>query len=155
MPREQKKLGEILVAKGIITQVQLERMLEQQKINKEFIGQIMLASGRVREVELLSALSEQLGIPLVSLKDKYIDWQLVKEFSSSLIQDYRCFPVARDGESVTMAVNNPMDAWVIHKAEEEAGGLKVKLVLATTADLDEAIHRYSEYIRGNISKLLD
>jgi type IV pilus assembly protein PilB len=130
-------------------------MLEQQKINKEFLGQILLASGRIKETDLLSALSEQFNIPLVSLKDKYIDWNLVKQFSSSLIQDYRCFPVARDDEYVTVAVNNPLDAWVLHKAEEELKGLKLKLVLASSQDLDEVIHRYTEFIRGNISKLLD
>jgi type IV pilus assembly protein PilB len=155
MDRRQKRLGEILLEKGLINREQLNHALGQQKKEQGFLGEILLKSGRIRERELLEALSEQFNIPLVSLKDKYINWALVKQFSPSLILDYHCFPVARDDQSVTMAVNNPMDVWVLKKAEEEAKGLGLKLVLVCSGDMEEAVHRYQEYVRGNISRLFE
>jgi hypothetical protein len=155
MEKEQKRLGEILIEKGLITSEQLAHTLQTQKRSKEFLGKILIESGRIQEKDLLAALSQQFDMPLVSLKDKYIDWALVKQFSPSLILDFRCFPVSRDERSVTMAVNNPLDAWALQKAEEEAKGLKLKLVLVSLEDMEEAMHRYREYVRGNISKLFD
>jgi type IV pilus assembly protein PilB len=157
MDKEQKRLGEILIEKGLINQEQLLHALELQKRNKEFLGKILIESGRIEEKDLLEALSGQFAMPLVSLKDKYIDWDLVKQFSPSLILDYRCFPIARDERSVTVAINNPLDAWPLQKATEEARGLSLslKLVLVCSGDMEEVLRRYQEYMRGNISKLLE
>jgi len=152
MQRSQKKLGEILVEKGLISLQQLEEALEQQARTKEFLGVILIKKGLIKEKELQAALSEQFDIPVVSLKDKYIDWNMVKVFHSSLILDYKCFPLERDDWSVTVAITNPLDIWVIKRAEEETTGLKLKLVLVSTADMNEAIARYQQYIRGDIQK---
>jgi len=152
MQRGQKKLGEILVEKGLISLKQLEEALAQQARTKEFLGEILIKKRLIKEKELQEALSAQFDIPVVSLKDKYIDWNLVKEFYSSLIMDYKCFPVGRDDWSVTMAITNPLDIWAIKRAEEETAGFKLKLVLVSTADMNEAIARYQQHVRGDIQK---
>ena len=152
MQRGQKKLGEILVEKGLINQQQLKEALEQQARTKEFLGAILLKKRLIEEKELQAALSQQFDIPVVSLKDKYIDWNMVREFHSSLILDYKCFPLQRDDWSVTVAITNPLDIWAIKRAEEETTGFKLKLVLVSTADMNEAIARYQQYIRADIQK---
>jgi len=152
MAKSQKRLGELLIEKGRITQQQLSNALAEQSRTKEFLGAILLKNKQITEKDLLEALSEQFDIPVVSLKNKYIDWNLVKIFSPSLILDYRCFPVDKDSRSVTFAIANPLDVWVLKKAEEEARGLALKLVLASRGDIDEAVQRYRQYmIKENIS----
>ncbi len=154
MIRSQKKFGEILLAKGLITGEQLKAALAEQDRTKELLGKILLKKGQIKEPNLLEALSEQFGIPFVGLKNKYIDWNLVKTFSSSLILDYCCFPVAQDKGIVTIAIANPLDVWAIKKAEEETKGLKLKLVLVSEEDMREVIQRYKRYIQGDISRQL-
>ncbi len=141
-----------MLEKGLITAEQLKIALDEQVMTKEFLGKILLRHGQIREEDLLAALSEQFKIPVIPLHDKYIDWNLVKSFSASLILDYRCFPVSRDENSVTVAITNPLNAWVIHKIEEEARGFPLKLVLVSQGDIDEAIHRYQQYLRQDITK---
>ena len=157
MDRKQKRLGQILLEKGLITARQLELALDEQKKNREFLGKILIEDRLIEEKGLLEALSEQFSLPLASLKDKYLDWTLIRQFSPSLILDHRCFPLSRDEESVTIAINNPLDAWALEKAEREASGLglRLKLVLASSDDIGEAVRRYQEYTRGSISKLLE
>jgi type IV pilus assembly protein PilB len=152
MERQQKRLGEILMAKGLITNEQLNDALDEQKKTKEFLGTILIKREWIKENDLLRALSEQFQIPFMSLKDKYIDWEFVKEFSPSLILDYKCIPIKKDDWSVTVAINNPLEAWVLQKAEEEARGLKVKFILALQEDINEIIQRYQQYMRGNITR---
>jgi len=137
-----KRIGELLIEKGLITEEQLTMALEEQKKTKEFLGVIFLKRRQIKEENLFAVLSERFNMPLVRLKDKYIDWNLVKGFSASLILDYKCFPFAKDEWSVTVAITNPLDIWGIKKAEEEARGLKLKVALTTQSDMDEIIERY-------------
>lgn len=151
MDRKQKLLGEILLSRRLISEESLKNALAEQKRAKVFLGEILLKNGYVKETDLLEALSEQFGIPLFSLKDRYVDWMLVKEFNPSLILDHRCIPIKKDDFSVTMGINNPLDAWTLKMAEEQAMGLKLKLVLLTKEDIDEVVAKYKEYIRSDIN----
>jgi type IV pilus assembly protein PilB len=155
MIKSQKKLGEILMAKGLITDEQLKEALDEQRKTNEFLGKILLKNNQLKEKDLLEALAEQFNIPYVSLKYKYIDWQIAKQFSLGLILDYKCFPIAKDEWSVTVAITNPLDVWAIKKAEEEARGLKLKLVLVSEGDMKEVIQRYQQYLRSNIFKIFN
>jgi len=153
MLKSEKKLGEILLEEGLITEQELKSSLKEQAVTKEFLGKILIRKNLIKEKDLLTALAKQFNLSVVSLKNKYIDWQIAKDFSSSLIFDYRCLPIQKDNNSVTMAINNPLDIKVIKKAEEEAKGLNLKWVLVAQEDLEDAILRYQKYLRGQILKL--
>lgn len=148
--KEKKLLGEILIEKGLLTAEQLAMALEEQSATKELLGAIVVRKGFVKQKDLLAALSERFNLPLVELKSKRIDWEMFKYFSSSLIFDYHCVPVERDERSVTMAISNPLDAWTIKRAEEEAKGFELKLALASQEDIDDAIKRYQAYMQQKL-----
>ncbi|MDD5466086.1 MAG: hypothetical protein PHP73_07110 [Candidatus Omnitrophica bacterium] len=148
-----KKLGQILIEKGLITLKQLEEALDEQSRTKEFLGKILLDKNQIKELDLLKTLSEQFNIPIVNLRHSYTDWALIKSFGSSSILDYKCFPLKKDKWSVTFAITNPLDAWALKKIEEEARGLEVKLALVSQGDMLEVIKGYRQYLNENIAKL--
>ena len=147
-----RKLGEILIGKGLITQKQLEEALEEQKRTNEFLGAILLRENEIKEKDLLTVLSEQFNISFISLKDKYFDWDVVKTCSPNLILSHNCFPFKREDYCVTIAVTNPLDIEAIRKAEEEFKGLKLKLALVSRDDMKEAVRRYQEHMQADIFK---
>jgi hypothetical protein len=153
MVRKEKRLGEFLVKEGLVTAQQLKDALVEQGRTREFLGVILVKRKQIEEKDLVVFLSEQYDIPMMSLKDRYIDWGLVNRFSSSLILDNKCFPVEKDAKSVTFAITNPLDAWVLKKIEEESRGLNVKLVLTTGEDIAESLRRYQQYRKANIERL--
>ncbi len=155
MANKQKLTGEILVEKRLIDRDQLSWALGEQEVTKEFLGTILLKKKWVKEKDLMQALSEHFNMPLVDLKNQYIDWDVVKHFSPSLIMDHHYFPFARDDRSVTMAVTNPLDAWSLKMAEEEARGWALKLALTSQADMEDAIKRYHLYIQKKVPKILE
>ena len=151
--KKQIRLGAILLAKGLITQAQLEAALIEQGISREFLGTILVNHSIIKQQDLLRALSEQFGIPVVSLKETYIRWEFVTQYSPVLIVEHKCFPVSSDEWSVTFAVVNPLDMWAIKRAEDESRGLRARFVLISIADMEEILGRYREYLRGTIDKL--
>lgn len=152
MFRKEEQLGEILIKRGLINAEQLKDALDEQRRTKEFLGSILLKKKHIEEKNLLEALSYQFDVPVISIKYKYIDWNFVKGFSPSLILDHKCLPIYRDDWSLTVAITNPLDVWALNKAEEEARGLRLKLVLVCEGDMKEAIDRYKQYLKGNIFK---
>lgn len=155
MEKIQKRLGDILVSKGVLSPEKLKEVLEIQKKDRQFLGAILLKKRYIKENHLLEALAEQFSIPVVNLKDRYLNWELLKTFSPSLILEYKCFPVEKDDFSVTIAITNPMDIWALKKCEEETRPLKLKFCLTSHADMEEVIERYRKYMRGDIKKILE
>jgi hypothetical protein len=151
--RQEKKLGEILISKNLINLRQLKEAVEEQAKGQEFIGTILIRKKFLQPEGLLGALSEQFNIPVTSLKNRYFDWNFIKTFSSESIINYRCFPLEHDDAHLVMAITNPLDIWAIKKAEEEAMGLKLELALVSEEDMEEAISRYQEYLKGSIDNL--
>ena len=148
MEKPKKQLGEILIEKSLIGPEQLKDALTEQRRTKEFLGSILLKKKYIAEKDLLKALSDQFGIPVVKIKDKYIDWNFVRRFSPSLILENKCLPIKGDDVSVTVAITNPLDAWAIKKAEDETKGFILKLVLVSEEDMSDAIERYQQYVRS-------
>jgi type IV pilus assembly protein PilB len=154
MDKKKRLLGAILVEKGIINNEQLECALAEQARTKEFLGAILINEFQVEEKDLLKALSEQFNMPLVALKNKYIDWDFVKQFDPSFVLDSKCFPILKEKDGITIAITNPLDVWRMKKAEEATSGSKLKFALVSEEDMKDAIHRYKEYVKSNIDKLL-
>ncbi len=154
MEKKPKRIGEILLQKGLITTQQLNIALSEQQMSKEFLGTILLKKKMIKELDLLGALSEQFNVPLIlTLKD--LDWNWVKQFSSALILDHKCLPIEKDDWSITFAITNPLDAWAVKKAEEEAKGLKVKLVLICLEEMEMALEKYKKIMKDDISSFFD
>lgn len=147
MERTEKQLGKILMEKGLIGIKQLDDALAEQRRTKEFLGSVLLRKNQIKERDLLEALSEQFKIPVISIKDKYIDWNFVRRFSLSLIFEHKCLPLKSNNMSVTVAITNPLDAWMLKKAEEETMGLKLKFVLVSEEEMREVLERYQKYLR--------
>jgi Type II secretion system (T2SS), protein E, N-terminal domain len=131
-----KKMGNVLVEKGLITAEQLRSALHDQLRTKEFLGDILLRKKQIKPGDFLAALSEIFKIPCVELKNVYID--------------NRCVPIEKDGYAITVAITNPTDIWALRKAEQETKGFKLKLVLVSREDMEEVIKRYKLKIRGDI-----
>jgi type IV pilus assembly protein PilB len=151
MKKKAQYIGEILIDKGLITKAQLEEVIQEQLRNKKFIGMMLVQRGLISERELIASLAEQFGIDHVSLKKEDVDWDLALKFSASLVTDHKCLPVRADKETVTLAITNPLDVWVLDKAEKEAAPRKLKVVLTTLSDMDEMI---KEYRRASIQKMM-
>ncbi len=149
------RLGEILIQKGWITPVQLEKALARQKKGGHFLGSILLEESLINDEQLARALSEQSKLPFLSLKNSYIDWALVTHFSPSLILDHKCFPIERTPYEMTFALTNILDGWALTQIEQEARGYRVRLVLITQSDMQELINRYRQHVSIQIRRKLD
>lgn len=151
--KEKVLLGEILIENGLITKEQLEKALLIQKRTKEFLGAVLIREGYIRETDLLRALSRQFNIPLVDIENIRVDWELAAKFSKTLIVEHRCIPVSSADDVITVAINNPLDAWAVSEIEKNVPGRRIKTILVKSADMDRMLDYYRNILRTKLKKL--
>ena len=154
MNKSSKRIGEILIGLGRITEAQVLDALNDQKLSGKFLGNILVEKGLLSEQELTEALGAQFDLPLVDISLEHVNMELVRKFSSALVIDHKCVPLSEDESSVTVAIINPLDAVALAKLEEEANPRVLKLVLACEKDIDLVVGQYRKYISENIQRLL-
>ena len=145
-----KRLGELLIGKGLLTAGQLDHALQEQRSTGELLGAILVRKGWVKEEDMLRTLGEQMGMPFVRLADQSIDWTLAGRFPAALLTDHACFPLRIESEWLIVAIADPLDAWAISELEKEASnrGRKLHLVLARTPEVRAAVAQAKQKAMG-------
>jgi general secretion pathway protein E len=135
------KLGEILIERRQITQEDLDRALELQRERGDKIGKILVDLGFVAQRDILSALGEQLQVPVLSIDAPPAVSPELETLSPRFLRQFRCFPVAQHDHTVTLAMADPLD-FETRSTVTSCSGLAVLPGIATEQEIIDAIDRY-------------
>jgi len=103
-------IGQMLVAKGLITDQQLEQALEAQKQSTQRIGEILVDLGFVEEEQLYETLAEQLNVEYIDLSKAKIDSTVAGLISRDTATRYVAVAVERGAEgTMRVAMADPAD----------------------------------------------
>src|SRR5438093_8462111 len=108
-----RRLGDLLVAEGLITEEQLGRALAEQKGTTEKLGSILLKLDFIQEEQLIGFLSRQYGIPSITLSQLDIDPEVLKLVPSQLAKRYEMIPIKRTGNALTLAMSDPTNVFAL------------------------------------------
>ncbi len=140
-----KRIGEVLLEKGVITQAQLEQSLALQKRTNVKLGAALVQSGHISEEELVATLSEALNISIVHLPAIVPDWSAVHMLRARFCELNDLFPFAIDKSGpkkhIVVALSDPLAAPTLSEIEFTTG-LPVSPRLATLSAIRAAISRY-------------
>ncbi len=136
-----KKLGDLLVEAGLITNDQLSKALEVQKNDNERIGTILVKLGFLTEEEITSFLSKQYGIPAVNLEHFEISEDVLKRIPSDIARKYMLIPITRTGSTLTVAMADPTNIYALDDIKFLTG-LNVEPVVASELSIMKAIDKY-------------
>jgi len=135
------RLGEMLIARGLISEEDLQRALEIQRERGDKIGKILVDLGFVAMRDVLAALSEQLGVPLVSLDGPPPVTPETEGLSPRFMRQCRFIPIAQEGATLRIAMADPLDFETV-SAVRGFTGLHVETALAAEQEILDAIERY-------------
>ena len=135
-----EKLGELLVRKQVITPEQLEKALEEQKSSGERLGSILTKLGYIKESDLLSFLSNQYGIPSISLNEFTIEPGVLKLIPREVVFKYRVVPVNLKGSTLIIAMADPSNIFAIDDIKFLTG-YRIEALAASESDIKTAIEK--------------
>src|SRR5438309_257295 len=108
-----RRLGDLLVAEGLINREQLQRALLAQKGTTEKLGSLLVRLNLVNEDQLVGFLARQYGIPSVTLSQLDIDPDVLKLVPAQMARKYEIVPVERKGNVLTLAMADPTNVFAL------------------------------------------
>lgn len=141
-----KRIGELLVDGGILSQSQLEQALFAQRKDGRKLGQLLVELGLVNEVQVTQTLSRQLSVPWVSLYHVDFSRSLLNLVPRDTAEKYCLIPifvrrVRKQGETLYVAMDDPTNDGAIQEVAR-ASALPVKPMIACPSDIRAAIRVY-------------
>ena len=134
-----KKLGQILVEAGLISEDQLVQALEEQKKQKgKQLGRIIIEKEWAKNEDICQALSKQLNIPYVKLKELEFSKEVIETIPRKQAARKLLFPYKKMGRRLRLAMANPLDYTTINEIKFKTG-LDVSVAVATEEDIRAAI----------------
>ncbi len=141
------KLGQLLVNKGTITEEQLILAIDAQKKDGGRIGSNLIKLGFLTEDDLVQFLSQQYGVPSISLATLEIDSSIIKFIPFDVAHKYQIFPISKNGASLKLAMADPSNVFAIDDVKFMTG-YEVEPVVASESAIQEAITDYYEQSDG-------
>ena len=104
-----KRLGEMLVDSGVLTEEQVNKAVELQKGSGKRLGLVLLENNFINETQLIEVLRLQLGIDFVDLNKTRIDPMMASVVSKNVAAQYRVVPFKKENGMVYLAMEDPLN----------------------------------------------
>lgn len=134
-----KRLGEMLVDAGAITEDQLMAALKGQKVTGERLGQYLVNQKYITEDQLINILRMQLGIDFIDLNKAKIDPSLIGLVPKNLAKQNRIVPVKLEKGVLYLAMEDPMNFMAIEDVKD-ASRKRVVPMIAYSGAIDRALN---------------
>ncbi|GKV66537.1 MULTISPECIES: GspE/PulE family protein [unclassified Sporosarcina] len=140
MASTRKRLGDLLIESGLLTDEQLMSTLKD-KPRDQRLGDALLQRGYITEQQLIEVLEFQLGIPHVNLFRYPFDPKLFNIVPKGLAKQKMIVPLKRDGDKLFVAMADPMDYNTIEDLRLSTG-FHIETAIASKDDINRTITRY-------------
>lgn len=143
-PRKKRKsakphrLGDILIAAGMLTPEELEEGLKMQKGSGKRLGTVLQEQGFITESDLIEALQMQLGIEFIDLSKINIPTELAQVVPKNIAKQHQVVPVRIFRDELYLAMSDPLNFYAIEEVRQ-AVRRKVIPMVATSSAVERAI----------------
>lgn len=142
-------LGEILLERGLLSKENLDQVLRVQAGGQRRVGYLLVKMKFISDVQLLDAISMQLGIPIVQVESE-IRGEAQKLLPRHLCRRFTVLPLALEENNVVrLAMVDPLDDVAIREVENFTG-LVVRPVLANVNEIRRGIERHVPFSRQDL-----
>ena len=140
-----RRLGQILLAEGILSEDQLRIALLEQNRQGQPIGKLLVSLGFVSESILRQALAESLGKPSVDLANATVDAQALSLVPQALAKRHRLLPLDYDPQAarLTLAMADINDLAALDAVRRELSeACEIDTLLAGESEIERAVDQY-------------
>ena len=149
MKEFRKRLGDMLLETGQITDEQLDEALSKQKVSGKRLGEILVEDKIISEDDILSLLEIQLGVRRVYLNEIEIDTDAVTCIPETLARKYNLIPIGYQDNKIFVVMSDPLNIFATDDVRI-ATGYEVEPLIATQKEIKEAISKF--YSKQDVQK---
>lgn len=132
---------EFLLRDGLLTEVESERVLLEQRKSGKPVGEIITSMGLVEEGEVSGCIARQLKVPYVSLDHFVIERKTLELMSEETARRYRIVPLYQLGKTLAVAMADPFNIYAIDEIQQK-NRVEVLVTVSTESAIKRAIDQY-------------
>ncbi|MBP7634560.1 Flp pilus assembly complex ATPase component TadA [Candidatus Ozemobacteraceae bacterium] len=136
-----KRLGDALVDAGLVTAEQLGQALVKQKELGKRLGKVLAEMKLCTDEQIAKALAGQLGINFIEMDEISIPPEVLRLIPETIVRSHTLLPVARKGNVLTVAMADPLDAFIVDEIRYQTN-FEVEEAIAPETALLDVIRRY-------------
>jgi type IV pilus assembly protein PilB len=136
-----KKIGEVFVEAGLISQEQLMQALMLQKGGNKRLGKVLIGLGYLDESQIAGALSKQLSLPIVDCSKYNVPKEIIDLIPKDVAEKKIILPLEVKNKTLLVVMADPLD-WPAIDELAFRTGLKIAVAVAPETAIVEAIEQY-------------
>ena len=141
MPEQKIMLGQLLESKGLVSEEEFDSCLSESKEDSKRVGDILIDRGYLTEEQVYRVLAEQSGVDYVDLISVSIDQKFLQKFSIAVVEKNQIVPIVEDDEYVTVAFKDPTDIDAQNAIQRMFTKKILKVATANPLLVDRFIHQ--------------
>lgn len=149
-----KRLGDLLVDCGKLSQEKLMEELEKQRLNGKRLGEILIEDNIVTEADIINILQVQLGLKRIKPDHVEIDSEAVKAISENLARKYILMPISFYKDKIYVAMSDPLNIFALDDVKLSSGHEVVPLI-STKDEIMKAIEKNysSQHVENVVNEI--
>ncbi|HIE43874.1 MAG TPA: type II secretion system protein GspE, partial [Candidatus Omnitrophica bacterium] len=136
-----KRIGDILLEEGTITESQFAEALKIQKEKGGLLGEILLQMGVIDEEKLVDILSKKVGVPKVNLEEFEIQGEVLNFVPENVARRHVLIPISQEDGILNVAMADPFDIYALDELKFITR-MQIKPYMATRTAISKAIDEY-------------
>ncbi len=153
MGQENRRLGDLLLDRDLVTPQQLDQAIAEQQRSGEMLGRVLVRLGFVEERAMLECLRNQLALPLVDLEIEIPQPDALALVTEDVAKKYLAIPLEIESKkTLIVAMVDPLNVNAIEDLRFHAG-MFIQPVLASTSQIEEAIERHY-HLDASVSQVI-
>ncbi len=141
--KAKKQLGQILLAKGILTQDQIDLAVQEQasRPHRQLLGEIVVELGFATDDQIVEALAEAYNVPYARLTPRLVDTKALELLPKGFLEKQATLPLFKVHDVLTVAMSEPSNVFLIEEMARLTG-CTVQVVAVTSADIQAILSQY-------------
>ena len=143
----------LIKERGLIDDLQLEEVLQEQSRSGKPVGQI-LQDFEILDIDTqLQVIADDLGTEVVQLRDREIPQEIIQLIPAASARLYKCIPIEANGSTLKVALAEPLNPGTI----DELGFMvrrEIQVVVADPEEVEKAVARYYGEESGSVNDVL-
>ncbi|AGY91807.1 hypothetical protein SPICUR_04115 [Spiribacter curvatus] len=116
-PAPPQRLGDQLIARGLITEADLKVALDEQKRSGLALGEALVQTGRMSERELNKVLAEHYGIRVADPNQYWVDNETAKQLPEDAARRFGAIILEESDDQFVVATDDPGDVMAMDEVE--------------------------------------
>ena len=134
------RMGERLVALGLISADQLNVALQEKRVTGKLLGEVLVDLGFLKEETLSAFLAQSSGFGVFDPKNTILDGDALALIDKALAVKHQILPVSLSAETAVIAMSDPYDVLAMDTVRRYLPrNMSIKPLVATPSVLSQAI----------------